>query len=175
MALPLIALGVGALSSIGQTIFGSSQARKARRAINNYQRQTLTNPYAGLQISRLGADLQTEQMARRGATTTKLLQGMGARGIFGGLANLEAQQQEGERQISADLDRQAKELEQMKAQGEFQRMSMQEQREQADLAGLGAQLSAGQQTMASGISGLTGLIGTGLMAAAENPDIFKRK
>ena len=160
-----IAAGVGLAMSAGSAIKGASDAKKAKRAINNYQRQELSNPYGNLQVSTLGAELQQESMDRRSATAIKALQGMGGRGVLGGLAGLEAQQQEGERQIAADLDAQAKRVAELRAQGEYQKMGMQETREQQDLAGLGAQLSAGQQSMWNGISSFgsiaSSMVGTG--------------
>lgn len=164
-AFTAVAAGIGLASSLGGVIKGASDSRKAKRAINNYKRQELTNPYGSLQVSTLGAELQEEASSRRAASMVKALQGMGGRGVLGGLSTLEAQQQEQERQISADLDQQSLKVAELRARGESERQGLQEQRERDDLAGLGAQLSAGQQTMWGGISSAVGLVGN--IAQAE--------
>jgi len=146
--------GIGLLGSGYQAIKGAKDARDAKNALENYQRQELSNVTEGLQVSTLGADLQREEQARLAATQVGALQGAGARGVLGGLGRVEAGNQMTSRQIAADLDEQQKQIDQMRAQDEANIRSMQETREQQDISGLSSQYNAGNQQMWQGISGI---------------------
>lgn len=155
--------GVGLLGSGYQAIKGAKDAKDAQRALENYERQELTNIAEGLQVSTLGADLQREEQARLAATQVGALQGAGARGVIGGLGRVEAGSQQMNRQIGAELDAQQKQIDQMRAQDQANIRSMQEQREQQDVAALSSQYNAGNQMMWQGIGGIaqTGMAGLG--------------
>lgn len=157
MPLPLIAaigLGVSAAGSIGQMISGASRASKAKKALENYQRQELKNVTEGLRVSTLGAEMKTEEAQRRFATTVEALQSGGVRGLVGGLGVAEQAQQQQQQQIAADLDRQQTQIETMRAQDEAAIRGMQETREGQEIAGLGQEVAAGRQLVNSGIKGL---------------------
>lgn len=155
--------GVGLLGSGYQAIKGAKDARDAKNALDNYQRQEFNNIAEGLQVSTLGADLQREEQARLASSQVDALQGMGARGVIGGLGRVEAGNQMVNRQIAADLDAQQKQIDQIRAQDEANIRSMQEQRETQDIAGLSSQYNAGNQMMWQGIGGIaqTGIAGLG--------------
>ena len=145
---------IGVLGAGYQAYKGSQDARDAKRAINNYKRQDLTNVADNLQVSTLGADLQREEQARLAATQVSALQGSGSRGVIGGLGRVEAGNQQMNRQIGAELDTQQKQIDQMRSQDEANIRTMQEQREQQDLAGLSSQYNAANQMMWEGIGGI---------------------
>jgi hypothetical protein len=157
--------GVGVLGSGYQAIKGAKDARDAKRALDNYERQEFNNVAEGLQVSTLGADLQREEQARLAATQVGALQGAGSRGVIGGLGRVEAGNQMTNRQIGADLDAQQKQIDQIYAQDQASIRSMQETREQQDIAGLSSQYNAGNQMMWNGIGGLaqTGISGLGAL------------
>lgn len=142
---------IGGVGGIAKTIMGASQARRARKAIDQYQRQELTNVYGGLSVSTRGADLQREEMARATATGVQALQSGGVRGLVGGLGRVQAGVTSQSRQIGADLDMQQKEIDRLRASDESRIQQMTERREEADLAGLGQQQMVGQQNLYSGI------------------------
>lgn len=145
---------IGAVGSIAQGIMGASQASKAKKALANYQRQELTNSYEGIGVSTLGADLQREELARSSANSVQALQQSGVRGVVGGIGAVQKANVQQSRQIGADLDMQRNRLDQLVAQDETRIRQMQEEREKADLAGLGQQLAVGQQNLFGGIAGL---------------------
>ena len=146
--------GVGLLGSGYQAIKGAKDARDAKNALDNYKRQEFNNIAEGLQVSTLGADLQREEQARLASSQVDALQGMGARGVIGGLGRVEAGNQMVNRQIAADLDAQQKQIDQIRAQDEATIRGMQEQREYSDIAGLSSQYNAGNQMMWQGIGGV---------------------
>jgi len=151
------ALGAGV--GIYQTIQGAKQARDAKNALENYQRQELSNVAEGMQVSTLGSDIQKEEQARLASAQIDALQGAGARGIIGGLGRVEAGNQAVNRQIGADLDMQQKQIDQVRAQDEARIRDMQENREQADISALSSQYNTGQQNMMSGLG--NAIAGTG--------------
>jgi len=163
MAIPLIvAAGVAAAGSIAQAVSGATRASRARKALENFQRQELRNVTEGMRISTLGAELQTQEAQRRFATSVEALRSGGVRGLVGGLGAVEQQQQAAQQQIATGLDVQQQQIEQMRAQDEANVRAMQEQRESSQIAGLGAEMAAGRQQVQAG---LQGLVQTGLSAA----------
>ncbi|MCL1636240.1 hypothetical protein [Elizabethkingia bruuniana] len=158
---------VGIGSGLAQSIGAGRRAKRIQEQIDNYQRQTLQNPYNTLQVSTMGADLQREDLARSMATNANLLSMGGSRGLVGGLPNLMAQQVAAEQQIAANLDQQYIQNQNMKAQGNAMVQQMQEQRERDDLLGLGNELNNARQERTNGINTMV-QSGLGLANAASS-------
>lgn len=162
-----IGLGISAAGAAAQAISGASRARKAKKALENYKRQDLKNAASGLRVSTLGAEMKTLAAQRQAKGTIEALRGGGVRGLVGGAANLAAGQQQVQQQISADLDRQQMNIQQMQMQEEQNIRGMQERRENQDIQGLGAEMAAGRAQVQQGI---TGLAGAAAGAAQAMPD-----
>ncbi|MCT4151370.1 hypothetical protein HZP59_09005 [Elizabethkingia anophelis] len=158
---------VGIGSGLAQSIGAGRRAKRIQEQIDNYQRQTLQNPYNTLQVSTMGADLQREDLARSMATNANLLSMGGSRGLVGGLPNLMAQQVAAEQQIAANLDQQYIQNQNMKAQGNAMVQQMQEQRERDDLLGLGNELNNARQERTNGMNTMV-QSGLGLANAAAS-------
>lgn len=162
VAVPLIGLAV----STGMSGLQMAQANKKKKddqdAINNFKRQDLVNPFAGLQVSTLGADRQREDLARTLASYGGLTAMGGSRGIAASLPNLLEQQNNQEAQIAANLNEQQARIDQLKGQGETFNTQLQEQRDNNDLAGLGTQLDLANASAAAAKKDLFGSIAGGL-------------
>ena len=167
-------MGAGAASAAGgilgagvgiyNTIQGAKQARDAKRALENYQRQQLTNVAEGLQVSTLGSDLQREEQSRLASGQVGALREGGTRALIGGLGRVAQGNQMVNRQIAADLDAQQKAIDQMRAEDDVRIRNMQENREIGDINALSSQYTAGQQTQANGLSQAVQGISSGLGA-----------
>ena len=155
MALPAVLIAASGIASLAQTIFGISRKSKAKRALENYQRQNLKNITDGLRVSTLGAELQTQELQRRVATSIDALRSGGTRAVVGGLPVVESQQQRAQQQIAADLDRQQQRIDMMRAQDEARIRQIQEQRESMEIAGLGSEMAMGSQMTQAGLGGLS--------------------
>ena len=162
VAVPLITTAVSAGTSLLQTSAANRQAKKTQQAIDNYQRQDIVNPALGLQVSTLGADRQREDISRSIATMANQAAMGGSRSILGIAPNLLNAQMQREQQIAGTLDQQEAQRQAAVAQGEGMAMQMMEQRENADLAGLGNQLNVARQERANGINNM---LQTGFAAA----------
>ena len=165
-----IALGSAALSA-GTGLAGylsqGKQARKYQKQIENYERQKLVNPYAGLQVSTLGADRQREDLNRTMTTYGNLASLSGTRGIASLLPNLTQTQNDQTAKIAANLDEQQKQIDQLKAQGEMQVQGMTEQRENNDLLGLGQAYQTASAQQQQGVNQIAQSVGTLGYAAAN--------
>lgn len=166
-AIPAIA---GAAITAGTGLVQSLQAGKAKRqaqqAIEDYQRQQLENPYANLQASTAGADLQRQDLARSVATFADNAALGGSRAIVGLMPNVLQQQIAQEQKIAADLDQQYIQNQQLAAQGQGMVQQMQEQREKDDLLGLGQSYQTARAEQGAGYQAI-GQAGLGIgMAAA---------
>ena len=175
-----IVAGAGGVISMGTSLIGAigagKKAKEVEKQIENYQRQTLENPYANLQVSTAGADLQRADIARSVATGIDKLALGGSRALIGGSVNMIDQQIAQEQKIASDLDQQYNQNEQLKAQGEGLVQNMQERREEGDLQGLGNALNTYRQEKANNINQFaTGAMSTaiGVSGAIENDKMIK--
>lgn len=144
-----------AAGTAGYQIFSAEkQKADAKKAIENFERQDLENPFKNIQISTLKSEQQTEANNVNLATSVDALQRAGTRGVLGGLPRINQQNILLQNLISADLDRQDKERQRLIAQGEQRIQGLQERREEAALQGLGQQLQTARQDSATGIANL---------------------
>lgn len=147
-----IIAGTGLLVSTGLSIHKQQQAKKearrARREIENYERQDLKNVYAGLALPVEQARIQRESIQQQAATTTEALSRAGARGLAQ-LPRVQQQQQQGMAQISAQLEESRFRLNQLIAQDEARIQGIKEQRDVANLQGLGQQYNVARQEQAA--------------------------
>jgi len=153
----LIGGGIALAGGAAKTISGANQAKKSREAFEDYDRQTLRNSAENLRVSRLGADLRSQQLARQEAVGVDALRSGGIRGLAM-LPELIQNQATQQQQIAASLDEQQMAVDRAKASGAMQVQSMQEAREQQDLNALSSQYNQGQQQMWSGIGDMTGSV-----------------
>ena len=171
-----IAAGSAALSA-GTGLAGylsqGKQARQYQELIQNYERQKLVNPFAGLQVSTLGADRQREDLNRTMTTYGNLASLSGTRGIASLLPNLTQTQNDQTAKIAANLDEQEKQRQQLIAQGDAQVQAMQENREQNDLLGLGNALQTARANQAQSMGMIAQGLGTLGYAAANG--VFDKK
>jgi hypothetical protein len=165
--------GVSAAGGIYQAFEGAKQKRDAANALRNLEIPELKNAYADLQVSTLGADLQREEGARQFATGVDALRSGGVRGIVGGIGQLNAQQNLMNRQISADLDAQQKQLDLARVEDDARIRAMREQRYTGDVAALSSQVSAGQQEMMQGIKGGMQGLSSGLQMYTQGKKFLK--
>jgi hypothetical protein len=162
-----IGLGITAAAGAAQAISGASRARKAKKALENYKRQDLKNEASGLRVSTLGAEMKTLAAQRQASGTIQALRGGGVRGLVGGAGTLAAGQQQVQQQISADLDRQQTNIQQIQLQEQQNIRGMQEKREGQDIQGLGAEMAAGRAQV---MQGITSVAGAAAGAAQAIPD-----
>ena len=160
----IAAAAVAVVGGVASAVVSAKQAKNARNAIKNYKRQELTNAYKDVTIETRGAQLQREELARSSATSINALRQGGIRGVVGGVGQVQQANVLQSRVIGADLERQQKQIDQLKASDEVRIQQTQEAREQADLAGLGQQLQAGRQGVMNGIG--MAAQGVGSMAGA---------
>ena len=172
-----IVAGSAAALSAGTGLAGylsqGKQARNYQKQIENYERQKLVNPFAGLQVSTLGADRQREDLARTMTTYGNLASMSGTRGIASLLPNLTQTQNDQTAKIAANLDEQEKQRQQLIAQGDAQVQAMQENREFNDLQGLGTAYQASKANQAQSMGMIAQGLGTLGYAAANG--VFDKK
>ena len=145
---------IGLASAGFQAYQGFKQQKDAKNALNNYNRQDLSksNAFENMPISTVGSDLMREESQQTSANTVDALQRMGTRGIAmlpGVVANSNAANQE----ARGYLDNQINVRNNAIANDNIDIRRMKEDRENADLAGIGNQMQVGSQNMWSGIRG----------------------
>lgn len=145
--------GVSALGGVYQAIQGSKQARDAQSALNNLPIPELQNSYSGMQVSKMGNELVSEQNQNRFAQTVDALRTGGVRGIIGGLGQASAMAKQTDLEIKANYDKQENEIAMAQAQDQGVIRAMREQRYQGNVSALSSQISAGRQQEMQGIHG----------------------
>ena len=88
MAIATGAIGAG--TGLAKFFEGRSMQKRAQSNIDSFKWDDLTNPYKGMQVSTLGADLQTEQANINTATSTEAMRAGGTRALVGGLGRQQA-------------------------------------------------------------------------------------
>ncbi len=172
---------LSAAGGIAQGVMGAIQAGKANRAIRNYQRQDLVNVQEGRRVSTAAQEYAQEQLAMSGATAMQDIKAGGVRSVIGATSKMASNIVDSAQKIGAQIDVAQTELDAQKAQDEIRIQQMTEEREKADLAGLGQQLATGQQNLfngigavaqsASAIGGMSGAGGAGgIMGALGKKD-----
>lgn len=139
---------------IYQTVSGISRAKQSQKAIQEFKRQELINPFTNLPISTLKSEQQTEAGLSQFATSTEALQRGGTRAILGGLPRVSESNIMLQNIISQDLEEQENRRNILIAQGEEKIRSIQENREIAALQGLGQSFQTGRQDAASGVQNI---------------------
>lgn len=139
-----IIAAASAAVSIGKSIHDSSQARKrersARKRLENYQRQDLSNAYSGMAVPTAGAAMAREEAIRTQAETAYLAGQAGVRGL-GAVSDIARMTQQSMGRIDAQLQEAQFRLQSMVAEDEARIRAIQEEREQQDIAGLGAEIA----------------------------------
>ena len=154
MPVATTALIISAAASLGQAVSGYARKRKAQKALDRFRRQNLQNVTKGMRVSTLGAELRSQEQARRFSTSVDALQGAGVRGLVGGLGRQEMISDVAGQRTAASLDQQQMMIERMGAQDESRMRQMQEARESGAIAGLGTEISQGSNQMMQGAMGL---------------------
>jgi len=160
MAIATGAIGAG--TGLAKFFEGRSMQKRAQGMIDNFQWDDLTNPYKDLQVSTLGSDLQTEQANINTATNTEAMRAGGTRALVGGLGRQQAMNNQMNRQIAADLDKQQQQINYAGAGQDVRNQQVMEQRQNNELAGYGQMLGAGQQMK---FGGMTDILNTAGFAA----------
>lgn len=146
------AAAIGTATQVAGAISSNKKAKEFQSAIDSYQRQELVN-YAALQgPSTAEEELMAKSLERRTATQIQELSKLGTRGM-GIAAGVAESQDEKMAMIAAKLSAKQDEYKRMAAEGAFRVQSMQERREEADLAGLGRGLDVARQERAGYITG----------------------
>lgn len=165
MPIAMVAVAaVGLGLSVYQTVDAKKKQKEAEKAAEEYERQELKNPYEDLQVSRMGADLQQENLNNQIATATDSLKAGGARAIIGGMPTLYDTIVKSNQQIAAGLDQQYNQNQQLSAQGTAMVQGMYEQREKDDLLGIGNAINTHRQEFNNG---LTNVVQSGAALASS--------
>jgi hypothetical protein len=157
--------GLGGLALSGyQAYQGAQDKKRAQRDLSNYNRQDLVNPYVNMQVSTVGSDLMKEESARTSANLVDAARNGGMRGVYSALPQVISYDNTVNRQIQSSLDDQVQKRNYAIAGDETAIRDIVEQRDNANLAGIGQELEVGRQDMWSGLRG----IGASAMYAANN-------
>ncbi len=146
-ATAIVGLGVAGY----QAYQGAQDKKAAKKAMDNYKTQPLTNKAENLTVSTRGADLAKEGQARLQAGQIDALRGSGLRGL-GFLGRVEEGSQRVYDRISTNLDEQQKAIDREVMNEDIKIRQMKESRQQQDLAALSSQYNAGNQQMWDGTS-----------------------
>ena len=144
--------GLGLAKGIYDTASASKKEKARQAELDAYQRQELTNAYKDMQISTIGSDAMREESSRNIATAMNTVGNAGTRAIIGATPKLVAEQNDVNKNIQKELDDQVQKRNYAIAGDDAQIRSMQEQRENADLAGLGNAIDVARQDKNMGMN-----------------------
>ena len=159
-------LAIGAAVS-GYSIYqGEKQKKEAKKALNNLDQQALENVYQDLPISTVGSDVLKEQNSRTTSQLVGASRNAGIRGVLSEVPKIQSFSNDANREGQAYLDNQVQDRNRLIASDNQRIQGMEEQRYNAELAGIGQLMEVGQAYTDQGIRGL----GNTLMSGAKNID-----
>lgn len=150
-ATTIIAGGLIAGGGIAKAISGMSRAKKYQKKIENYDRQDLNNLADNIQLSTYKSDLLKEETARNVSTAMDNVTEGGQRAIIGATGKVADALLKANEIAGDDLNNQDIKRQYTKVRDGQRIRAMQERREEADLAGMGAMAEAGRQDTWAGV------------------------
>jgi hypothetical protein len=146
---------LGALAAGTQMYMGAKAKKEGQKALQDYNRQDLTesNPYEAIPISTVGSDIIREETQRTSANAVDAIRNMGPRGAAL-LPGVIGANNNSNREARNYLDDQVTKRNYAIAGDNATTRGLMEDRENADLAGIGNEIQVGRQDMWSGFRGL---------------------
>lgn len=165
-AITTAAIGVGtAAYGIYQ---GEQQKKKAKQAMNDYERAELNNVFDNIQLSTVGTDIAREETQRTASTAIDALQQGGSRNLLAGLPRVQSSINSQNQQIQKQLEEQDLRRSYVIAEDDARIRGVNEQRDAQNLQGIGSQYSAGVQQSHNGMLGAVAGIGSLSRAIRSN-------
>lgn len=166
-----VAVGVGAVTAVSGVIAknkSNKDKKKVAAEIANQKEVPLENVADGMQVSTKSADLQKEALARNSATSIDALSDAGSRAVGVGVGRVAANNMDSSAAIGADLDRQQKEIDFLKANDAGNIRSTKEQRMNNKLAALSSQYNAANQNEAQSEGNIIRGLGSAATSASTS-------
>lgn len=151
--------GLGVAKGLYDTVSASKREKQHQAELDAYQRKELTNTYRDMQISTIGSDAMREESSRNIATSMNTIGNAGSRAIIGAASKVVAEQNNVNQGIQKELDDQVIKRNYAIAEDDGRIRDMQEQRENADLAGLGNAVDVARQDQNMGLNTIFNSIG----------------
>lgn len=173
-AITTAAIGLAAAGT--QMYMGAKAKQQGQKAFQDYNRQDLdnSNPYKAIPISTIGSDIMREESQRTSANSVDAIRNMGTRGASL-LPGVIATNNNANRESRNYIDDQIIKRNYAIAGDNVNTRGMKEDRENADLAGIGNQIQVGRQDMWNGFRGAGSAVMYGLnnysASASPNPQV----
>jgi len=151
--------GLGLAKGIYDTVDGKRKEKARQAELDAYQRKERENAFRNMQISTIGSDAMREESSRNIATSMNSIGNAGTRAIIGATPRLVAEQNNVNRNIQKELDDQVIKRNYAIVGDDSQIRRMQEDRENADLAGLGNAIDVARQDANTGMNTMFNSIG----------------
>lgn len=139
----------------GYQIYQGEQAKKkAKAAMNEYERADLENAFEDMQVSTLGSDLMREELNRNSASFVDALQQGGARMVTAGLPRVQSGLISSANEARNYLDNQVITRDKLIAGDNVNLRGVRENRDMQNMAGISSMYNAGQQDSMNGVLGV---------------------
>ncbi len=163
MVQALVGGGLKILGGILQSGRAKKEQKQLQKQLDDYTRQEFVNVADALRVNTIGAKIAQEQSSITSSTILDSLQKGGARTLLAGIGGVQARGAKETQQIMKELGADQQSINKIRAQDEARIRTLREQREIADLKGLGEALNTAKQDRAAGtasiFSGITGIAG----------------
>jgi hypothetical protein len=157
-AITSAAIGAGVAA---YTVYNAEeQKKKAKKELNNYEREELNNAFENVQISTMGSDLLREENARTTANLVDATQTAGARTVIGAIPRVVGASNEINREAAKMLDDQVQRREYAIAGDNARVENIRENRDNANISALSSQIDAANQDSMNGIMGFASSVGS---------------
>ncbi len=156
------ALAVGVMQggmALANFIGERKKQRKIRKAIADFKRQDLVNPYENMKISTMGSDIMREDNARMASMAMAQAQEAGGRSAARIAGSVQQNSNEVSRQIALNQDNQIQNRDRLIADQEAEFTRMKESRDIAQMEGLGQALNVSNANKVNSMNSFGNAIG----------------
>ncbi len=164
-----IAIGAATAAAAGgaQAISGAVRAKRAKRDLENYERQEVTDLASDMRVSDLGEQRNVENIMQSEANQTEAVQMGGARAVIGATSGIQANTSNALAASAVRTDEKLANLQNVKYQEKVRGFNTIEARQNQDIAGMAAEMQAGRAAVQQGLQTVAGVPMKALDVAAQ--------
>jgi len=163
----IVGASVAAAAGGAQAISGAVRAKRAKRDLENYERQEVNDLANEMRVSDLGEQRNVENVMQSEANQTEAVQAGGSRAVIGATSGIQANTSNALAASAVRTDEKLAGLQNAKYQEKVRRFNTVEARQNQDIAGMANEMQAGRAAVQQGLGTIAGGVASGATAYAS--------
>tara|TARA_B100001287_G_scaffold135375_1_gene113910 strand:+ start:1746 stop:2282 length:537 start_codon:yes stop_codon:yes gene_type:complete len=152
-----IAAGTALAAGGAQAVSGAVRAKRAKRDLENFERQEVTDLANEMRVSDLGEQRNVENIMQSEANQTEAIQMGGSRAVIGATSGVQANTANALAGSAVRTDEKLANLQNVKYQDKVRQFNTVEARQNQTIAGMANEMQAGRQAVQQGFQTMAGV------------------